>query len=92
MSSALLKSVVRKNKIYKDWKSTTDNNKYLIKQVNFKTYGYILKNVIEKSKPNYNFDTFSAKNNYMKKHGLNRFSGTIYISREDDKRFKGHCK
>ena len=47
MSSALLKSVVHKNKIYRDWKSTTDNNEYQIKQVNFKTYERILKNMIE---------------------------------------------
>ena len=38
MSSALLKSVVHKNKLYRDWKSTTDNNEYQIKQVNFKTF------------------------------------------------------
>ena len=43
MSSALLKSVVHKNKLYRDWKSTTDNNEYRIKQVNFKTYERILK-------------------------------------------------
>ena len=43
MSSALLKSVVHKNKLYRDWKSTTDNNEYQIKQVNFKTYERILK-------------------------------------------------
>ena len=36
MSSALFKSVVHvhKNKLYRDWKSTTDNNEYQIKQVN----------------------------------------------------------
>ena len=46
MSSALLKSVVHKNKLYRDWKSTTDNNDYQIKQVNFKTYELILKNMM----------------------------------------------
>ena len=35
MSSALLKSVVHKNKLYRDWKSTTDNNDYQIKQEKF---------------------------------------------------------
>ena len=35
MSSALLKSVAHKNKLYRDWKSTTDTYEYQIKQVNF---------------------------------------------------------
>ena len=67
MSSALLKSVVHKNKLYRDWKSTTDNNEYRIKQVNFKTYERILKNMIEESKQKYYFDTFSAQKNDIKK-------------------------
>ena len=61
MSSALLKSVVYKNKLYRDWKSTTDNDDYQIKQVNFKTYERILKNMIQESKQKYYFDTFSTK-------------------------------
>ena len=67
MSSALLKPVVHKNKLYRDWKSTTDNNDYQIKQVNFKTYERILKNMIQESKQKYYFDTFSAQKNDMKK-------------------------
>ena len=67
MSSALLKSVVHKNKLYRDWKSTTDNNDYQIKQVNFKTYERILKNMIQESKQKYYFDMFSAQKNGMKK-------------------------
>ena len=67
MSSALLKSVVHKNKLYRDWKSTTDNNEYQIKQVNFKTYERILKNMIEECKQKYYFDTFSAQKNDIKK-------------------------
>ena len=67
MSSALLKSVVHKNKLYRDWKSTTDNNEHRIKQVNFKTYERILKNMIEESKQKYYFDTFSAQKNDIKK-------------------------
>ena len=62
MSSALLKSVAHKIKLCRDWKSTTDNNEYRIKQVNFKTYERILKNMIEESKQKYYFDTFSAQN------------------------------
>ena len=70
MSSALLKSVVHKNILYRDWTSTTDNNEYQIKQVNFKMYERILKNMIEESKQKYYFDTFSARKNDMKKLGL----------------------
>ena len=67
MSSALLKSVVHKNKLYRDWKCTTDNTDYQIKQVNLKTYERILKNMIEESKQKYYFDMFSAQKNDMKK-------------------------
>ena len=67
MSSALLKSVVHKNKLYRDWKSTTDNNEYQINQANFKTYERILKNMIEESKQKFYFDTFLAQKNDMKK-------------------------
>ena len=61
MSSALLKSVVHKNKLYRDWKSTTDNNEHQIKQVNFKTYERILKNMIEECKQKYYFNAFLAQ-------------------------------
>ena len=61
MSSALLKSVVHKNKLYRDWKSTTDNNDYQMKQVNFKTYERILKNMIEESKQKYYLIRFRLK-------------------------------
>ena len=67
MSSALLKSVVHKNKLYRDWKSTTDNNEYQIKQLNFKTYERIIKNMIEECKQKYYFDTFSAQKIDIKK-------------------------
>ena len=55
---------------HKDWKSTTDNNEYQIKQVNFKTYERILKNMIEECKQKYYFDAFSVQKNDIKKHGL----------------------
>ena len=73
MSSALLKSVVHKNTLYRNWKSTSDNNDYQIKQVNFKTYERILKNMIQETKQKYYFDTFLAQKNDMKKKlGYNR--------------------
>ena len=70
MSSALLKSVVHKNKLYRDWKSTIDNNEYQIKQISFKTYERIFKNMIGESKQKYYFDKFSAKKNDIKNLGL----------------------
>ena len=50
MTSDLLKLVVRKNKLYREWKSTTDDNEYPIMQINFKTYEHIVKNKIEETK------------------------------------------
>ena len=50
MTSKLLKLVVRKNKLYRKWKNTTDDNEYQIMQINFKTYERIVKNKIEETK------------------------------------------
>ena len=72
MSSALLKSVAHKNKLYRDWKSTTDNNDYQMKQVNFKTYERILKNMIEESKQKYYLIRFRLKKITLKNMGYNR--------------------
>ena len=38
VTSKLLKLVVRKDKLYEEWKSTTDDHEYQILQFNFKTY------------------------------------------------------
>ena len=67
MTSELLKLVVRKNKLYREWKSTTDDNEYQIMQINFKTYERIVKNKIEETKQKYFFDKFTAQKNDMKK-------------------------
>ena len=67
MTSELLKLVVRKNKLYREWKSTTDNNEYQIMQINFKTYERIVKNMIEETKQKYYFDKFTAQKYDMKK-------------------------
>ena len=67
-----VKSVVHKNKLYRDWKSTTDNNEYQIKQVNFKTYERILKKKIEECKQKHYFDAFSAQKITLKNIGYNR--------------------
>ena len=67
MTSELLKLVVRKNKLYREWKSTTDDNEYQIMQINFKTYERIVKNKIEETKQKYYFDKFTAQKNDMKK-------------------------
>ena len=70
MTSELLKLVVRKNKLYREWKSTTDDNEYQIMQTNFKTYERIMKNKIGETKQKYYFDKFThftAEKNDMKK-------------------------
>ena len=67
MTSELLKLVVRKNKLYREWKSTTDDNEYQIMQINFKTYERIVKNKIEETKQKYFFDKFTAQKNDIKK-------------------------
>ena len=67
MTSELLKLVVRKNKLYREWQSTTDDNEYQIMQINFKTYERIVKNKIEETKQKYFFDKFTAQKNDMKK-------------------------
>ena len=46
MASEFLKLVVRKNKLYREWKSTIDDNEYQIMRTNFKTYERIVKNKI----------------------------------------------
>ena len=43
MTSELLKLVVRNTKLYRKWKSTTDDNEYQRMQINFKTYERIVK-------------------------------------------------
>ena len=67
MTSELLKLVVRKNKLYREWKSTTDDNEYQIMEINFKTYERIVKNKIEETKQKYFFDKFTTQKNDMKK-------------------------
>ena len=59
--------IVHKNKLYREWKSTTDDNEYQIMQINFKTYERIVKNKIEETKQKYYFDKFTAQKNDMKK-------------------------
>ena len=41
MTDDLLKFVNRKNDLYRDWKSTSDNVEYERKKVNFKTYVFV---------------------------------------------------
>ena len=67
MTSELLKLVVRKNKLHRELKSTTDDNEYQIMQTNFKTYERIVKNKIGETKQKYYFDKFTAQKNDMKK-------------------------
>ena len=58
MTDDLLKLVNRKNDLYRDWKSTTDNVEYERKKVNFKTYAYCESNIRD-AKNLYYFNTFT---------------------------------
>ena len=60
----------KKNDRYRDWKSTTDNILYEIKNINFKTFEKIVNNEITAAKSLCYFNTFTAQKNDMKKLGL----------------------
>ena len=66
MTSELLKLVCRKNKLYREWKSTTDDNEYQIMQTNFKTYERIVKNKIGKLSKNIILTSSLLKNDMKK--------------------------
>ena len=66
MTDDLLKLVNRKNDLYRDWKSTSDNVEYERKKVNFKTYDRIVNQNIRDAKNLYYFNTFTERKNDMK--------------------------
>ena len=58
----LLQLVIRKNTLYKKWKTITDDQEYLIKKRNFRIF---VDNIVEKRKlerkQEYYYDTFQAQ-------------------------------
>ena len=68
MTDELLQLVIRKNTLYKKWKTITDDQEYLIKKRNFRTF---VDNIVEKRKveikQEYYYDTFQAQKTDFKK-------------------------
>ena len=69
MTDQVLKLVNRKNDLYRNWKSTSDNFEYEQKKQNFKTYDRIVNQCIRDAKNLYYFNTFTNQKNDMKKCG-----------------------
>ena len=67
MTSDLLSLINKKNDRYRDWKSTTVNIQYEIKQIHFKTFETIVNNEMTAAKSAYYFT--AQKNDMTKKLG-----------------------
>ena len=59
MTNNLLVRINRKNDMYREWKSTNNNEEYKIKKINFKTFDNIITEEIKNAKHQYYFDTFT---------------------------------
>ena len=69
MTNNLLAHINRKNDMYREWKSTGNNEEYQNKNINFKTFDKIVTEEIKNAKHQYYFDTFTSHKNNIKKHG-----------------------
>ena len=67
MTNNLLGRINRKNDMYREWKSTNNNEEYEIKKIYFKTFDNIITDEIKNAKHQYYFDTFTIHKNNMKK-------------------------
>ena len=67
MTDELLILVNRKNDMYRDWKSTSNDYEYQIKKINFKTFDKIVNCTIDDAKNKYYHDLFTRQKNDMKK-------------------------
>ena len=68
MTNNLLVRINRKNDMYREWKSTNNNEEYEIKKINFKTFDNIITEEIKNAKHQYYFDTFTSHKNNIKKN------------------------
>ena len=69
MTDKVLKLVNRKNDLYRNWKSTSDNIDYEQKKQNFKTCDRIVNQSIRDAKNLYYFKTFTNQKNNIKNVG-----------------------
>ena len=67
MTNNLLAHINRKNDMYREWKSTSNNEEYETKKINFKTFDKIVTEEIKNAKHQYYFDTFTSHKNNIKK-------------------------
>ena len=67
MTDELLQLVIHKNALYKDWKGTTDEQEYLIKKRNFRTFDNIVEKRKLEIKREYFYDMFQAHKTDLKK-------------------------
>ena len=67
MTNDLLVLINKKNDMYRNWKSTVNDEEYENKKVNFKTYDRIVSDGIQNAKHQYYFNTFISQKNNMKK-------------------------
>ena len=67
MTNNLLAHINRKNDMYREWKSTSNNEEYENKKINFKTFDKIVTEEIKNAKHLYYFDTFTSHKNNIKK-------------------------
>ena len=67
MTDELLQLVIRKNALYKEWKATTDEQEYLIKKRNFRTFDNIVERRKLEIKHEYFYDMFQAQKTDLKK-------------------------
>ena len=67
MTNELLTLINRKNYLYREWKSTSNDIEYENKKVNFKIFEKIVHNEIKLSQNRYYLNSFTAKKNDMKK-------------------------
>ena len=67
MTDELLQLVIRKNALYKEWKATTNEQEYLIKKRNFRTFDNIVQRRKLEIKHEYFYDMFQAQKTDLKK-------------------------
>ena len=66
MTNNLLVIINKKNDMYRNWKSTINDEEYENNKVNFKTYDKIVSDGIQNTKHQYYFSTFISHKNNMK--------------------------
>ena len=61
MTNELLTLINRKNDLYREWKSTSNDIEYEHKKVNFKTFKKIVHDEIKLAQNHYYLNSFTAK-------------------------------